>query len=349
MAEDQGRKCGACGRPALPGKTRCQTHTDIASEQARARRRNLLDAGLCPVCPKREPPKPIVPGMSACRPCLDKQKAQTTKNRPKYVKTQRVSANKWRADCLARGICPECNLRKVRKGKTSCEVCGRRMSRHACATHAAHRDAVLAHYGHKCATPGCVEVTKEFLHVDHIDGGGNAHLKEIGFGKIFRWLIKNNFPPGFQILCVDCNVEKRDRLAREKHLRDLRDPTLDPKVKARREREVLRNDIRRDQVFEHYGQACDCCGSTRALQIDHIEGRGNIHRKALRGANFYYWLIRNNLPEGYRTLCAKCNASLGFYGYCPHEVARQAAKLVPDPGHHPAPLPLPASRKRKHA
>jgi len=33
------------------------------------------------------------------------------------------------------------------------------------------------------------------------------HKKEIG-KRIYLWLLKNNFPKGFQILCFGCNIEK---------------------------------------------------------------------------------------------------------------------------------------------
>ncbi len=59
----------------------------------------------------------------------------------------------------------------------------------------------------KCAC--CGENIMEFLSVDHINGGGNKHREEIGVGKsIYPWLIRNNFPKGFQILCYNCNMAK---------------------------------------------------------------------------------------------------------------------------------------------
>lgn len=69
------------------------------------------------------------------------------------------------------------------------------------------RLAALNHYGGKCAC--CGETTYEFLAIDHINGGGNEHRKAIGVGRhIIRWLIKNNYPEGFQVLCHNCNVAK---------------------------------------------------------------------------------------------------------------------------------------------
>jgi hypothetical protein len=47
----------------------------------------------------------------------------------------------------------------------------------------------------------------EFLSIDHINGGGIQHRKLIGGNGagFYRWLIKNNFPEGFRVLCMNCN------------------------------------------------------------------------------------------------------------------------------------------------
>jgi hypothetical protein len=68
------------------------------------------------------------------------------------------------------------------------------------------RNAVLTAYGGaKCAC--CGETENAFLCIDHINGGGKQHAKEIGgAGSVmYRWLVKNNFPPGFRVLCFNCN------------------------------------------------------------------------------------------------------------------------------------------------
>ena len=57
----------------------------------------------------------------------------------------------------------------------------------------------------RCAC--CGEREDQFLCIDHIDGGGNKHRAEIGTGgnRIYAWLRKNGFPPGFRVLCLNCN------------------------------------------------------------------------------------------------------------------------------------------------
>ena len=65
---------------------------------------------------------------------------------------------------------------------------------------------VLKHYGGnppKCAC--CGEAHIEFLAIDHIGGGGNKQRKTISGSDLPRWLKKNNYPKGYQVLCHNCN------------------------------------------------------------------------------------------------------------------------------------------------
>lgn len=66
---------------------------------------------------------------------------------------------------------------------------------------------VLNHYGRACEC--CGETCLPFLHIDHIDGSGREHRKTLegsGTGpKLYKWLIRNGFPPGFRVLCLNCN------------------------------------------------------------------------------------------------------------------------------------------------
>lgn len=50
------------------------------------------------------------------------------------------------------------------------------------------------------------------LSIDHIEGKGGKHLKEIGRGggyHFYLWLIENNYPSGFQVLCMNCQFIKK--------------------------------------------------------------------------------------------------------------------------------------------
>jgi len=69
---------------------------------------------------------------------------------------------------------------------------------------------VYTHYGGnppKCAC--CGETELVFLSIDHINGGGSKHRRKVGSGYLlYYWLINNNYPEGFQILCRNCNWAK---------------------------------------------------------------------------------------------------------------------------------------------
>lgn len=72
---------------------------------------------------------------------------------------------------------------------------------------------------------------------------------------------------------------------------------------------LLRRKVRKE-VLEAYGGKCVRCGFSdeRALQIDHIEGRGAAHRKSLGGqVSFMFWLRKMKFPMGFQILCANCN------------------------------------------
>lgn len=58
----------------------------------------------------------------------------------------------------------------------------------------------------------CGEKRLKCLTIDHINGGGNEHRREIkrrcGI-RFYQWLKKNHFPEGFQVLCYNCNMGKQ--------------------------------------------------------------------------------------------------------------------------------------------
>lgn len=68
---------------------------------------------------------------------------------------------------------------------------------------------VLAHYGNQmCACCGLTDW--EFLTIDHINGGGTKHRKELGKGGInfYKWLRANSYPSGYRVLCFNCNCTR---------------------------------------------------------------------------------------------------------------------------------------------
>ena len=72
------------------------------------------------------------------------------------------------------------------------------------------RKKIITHYGNgKCSCVNCGESRLACLSIDHIKGDGNKHIKLIK-GNLYNWLIKNNFPSGFQTLCMNCQFIKRE-------------------------------------------------------------------------------------------------------------------------------------------
>lgn len=75
------------------------------------------------------------------------------------------------------------------------------------------RLACLIHYsgGSPQDLPKCVqcgETRLPALSINHINGGDGKHQKEINRDIIY-WLVENDFPLGFQTLCMNCKFVKR--------------------------------------------------------------------------------------------------------------------------------------------
>lgn len=69
--------------------------------------------------------------------------------------------------------------------------------------------AIKAYGGYRCAC--CGETQPMFICLDHVNNDGRAHRKEIGTlggAKLYKWLRDNNYPSGFQVLCMNCNHGK---------------------------------------------------------------------------------------------------------------------------------------------
>lgn len=117
-------------------------------------------------------------------------------------------------------LCTKCNARPADSGKKRCTLCRRSNARGMQAwrdrnpEHAAayqrqfnreRRERVLKHYGGQCEC--CSEGLFEFLALDHKDGGGNAHRKEVKQrgANMIGWALANDLPPIFRVLCHNCN------------------------------------------------------------------------------------------------------------------------------------------------
>ena len=77
---------------------------------------------------------------------------------------------------------------------------------------------ILSHYSNgaiKCGHCGFEDIRA--LSIDHIDGGGAPHRKMTG-NDIYGWLKRNGYPEGYQVLCMNCQLIKR-QVNRECYIR----------------------------------------------------------------------------------------------------------------------------------
>lgn len=155
-----------------------------SNEFRNERRARWLAEGLCGTCGKRAPEHE---GARSCNHCRG------------YSRTLRRKRSRG-------GRCKRCGG-ETEPGKKSCELCLAK----ARAYNARVRDEVFAAYGgYRCSCPGCTETTPEFLQIDHINDDGAEHRRLINRrkGGMYHWLRKHGYPPGFQVLCANCNYAK---------------------------------------------------------------------------------------------------------------------------------------------
>jgi hypothetical protein len=181
---------------------------------------------------------------------------------------------------------------------------------------------VLSHYSKilsKSNIPICMNCGLngiEFLHIDHIEGIKNKEVKHIRAGSnLINYLIRENFPKGYQVLCGNCNWLK--------HF-ELKGKILSTKKENVQKRIVL-NNIKKE-VMTYYSKGkiqCMCCGfgNLLALTMDHIKGRKDVkHRIDYQGKLLYYWLRRNDYPKDFQVLCIMCNLAKHDNDVCPHQL-----------------------------
>ena len=175
------------------------------------------------------------------------------------------------------------------------------------------KDEVINEYGGKCVC--CGETRKEFLSIDHIDGDGSKHRKEIGArtsDEFYRWLKQNNYPEGFQVLCFNCNCGKGSYSVCPH--KEIFKKEFEAKLKESGQARYAW-DLRLN-VIKGYGGKCELCGEDNPhfLTIDHTDGGGCKERRVLGGwQKLYKKLQDENYPrDNYRLLCYNCNCALGF-------------------------------------
>jgi hypothetical protein len=119
---------------------------------------------------------------------------------------ERIRSKKARQ--LAEGLCTSCGRpRGDSRSRWYCRKCltrdsSTRRSREMRAT------AIRAYGGESPACVCCGETQPAFLTLDHVNNGGRAHRREKGNQGVYHELRKGGYPPGFQILCFNCNMAR---------------------------------------------------------------------------------------------------------------------------------------------
>jgi hypothetical protein len=175
-----------CDTPAMKGRTVCQSCSAKAGEASSKRyheRKADPNETRCHYCNN-----PAVHN-GRCQSCHDRIK-QSQQARYEKLKTQ--------------GVCVQCNARNAVAGNTLCQPCTEQRVAHNRKQQLKLKLAAFDAYGGPVCV-GCGFDTEAILEIDHIDGGGNQHRKEIGQGRLYIWLRDNGYPPGYRVLCPTCN------------------------------------------------------------------------------------------------------------------------------------------------
>lgn len=226
--------CIHCGAKAVERQTRCQRCADRDKQNRKRYAARDIANG---VCPRLGCQNLLPPGRSVCPACVQRNEAERKQRHSVRIKTglcvicgavavvgqtkcQRHAANvreqtgRLRAERRKRGICVRCGVGNVMKGRRACEDCRNKTAQRR----TGRKLTVLQAYG-GASCVGCGEQEIAVLQIDHINGGGNDHARQIGNGNVsrgrgmmYQWLIENNFPPGFRVLCSNCNIRAHRKL-----------------------------------------------------------------------------------------------------------------------------------------
>ena len=157
------------------------------------KRAELKLAGMCYNCRK----KPAENGRVRCHECNEKA------NRQHY------NRRKNRVDA---GLCGICGIRKHVDNRNECQECLDKYNKMAQLNYRKLKTEVFNQYG-GCKCANCGETEMVCLSIDHVDGGGCKHRKETGCGSAFYyWLRDSGFPPGYRVLCMNCQFRAKEGL-----------------------------------------------------------------------------------------------------------------------------------------
>jgi len=170
-------------------------------------RMKKLSEGLCGTCGCR----PHIEEQRECEKCRENRRIRQRNDYQKGCHSKTKKAIKARRERFKlEGLCANCGKNLPQNGYLTCEMCLNRSRDRGQLL----KDKVYETYGgYVCNC--CGETIQEFLTLDHIENDGADHRRSIGKGSagsgynLYRWIIKNDFPKNFQVLCMNCNWGKR--------------------------------------------------------------------------------------------------------------------------------------------
>lgn len=146
--------------------------------------------------------------LGLCWDCAKSNDNPTGKRCLSCSKKMSFSGKVRRDILIEKGLCGKCGKNRFKEGAHLCVFCLEKANERSKKHNDGIKKKVFNHYGNRCNC--CNESMKQFLAIDHINNDGAKHRKKIGSGYAFYlWLIRNNFPTGFQTLCANCNWGKR--------------------------------------------------------------------------------------------------------------------------------------------
>ena len=209
--------CKGCNNAGVPHKFRllycdpCGKHREAEYQKVhRERLRKLAKPTLCKVCSKPFDTSQTLGRMGRCPECRAVYHREYIAEHPHldagYSRAYRARQGQEYRDYLV-------ERRKAMIAKMSPEELA--AFRAAETTKTKRLGAILknevfeAYGGWRCVC--CGEEERAFLTMDHMENNGSKMRREGIHGhsyQFYRWLKKNGFPSGFQVLCSNCNVGK---------------------------------------------------------------------------------------------------------------------------------------------
>lgn len=168
--------------------------------------------------------------------------------------------------------------------------------------------AVFEYYSNGTMQCGlCGENRLSTLTVDHINGGGSTHRAEIRISgaRFCRWLIKHDYPTGYRILCMNCNIKA--------YLSSIELFQSQTKSAIRSRKRII--ELKRI-VMNRIGTKCVMCGieDIDILTVHHQNNDGANHRRVsdslgCGSGRFYRMVIDRNEFVNLECRCYSCNVS----------------------------------------